>query len=233
MPEVDCANCGTTLERPPHKIENNERHFCDQDCYHEFGRADLRGENHHFHKGGKVELTCAECGDSFKVYPHREDTARYCSRECSDASLEGETGEGTPAWEGAKVQFTCKECSETFKDLPQREREYCSEECYREAAQELFAGEDNPVWRGGWEHYYGPNWDEQRQKAIERDDHRCQDCGKHADEMNRSPDVHHKTRLGWFKEEYDRPEWWEKANELGNLVTLCQSCHKEREWKTP
>jgi len=93
------------------------------------------------------------------------------------------------------------------------------------------AGENNPVWRGGWEWNYGPNWDDQREKAIERDDHECQRCGKHADEMPRSPDVHHQKRLGWFREEYDAPEWWERGNRLENLVTLCAECHLTVEWK--
>jgi 5-methylcytosine-specific restriction endonuclease McrA len=231
MPTVNCWNCGGELERPPHKIESNDRHFCDQECYHEFGRADLRGENSPQYKGGKVSLTCECCGGEFQVYPFREDSARFCSRECKDDHMAGRSGADTPAYKGAKETYTCQNCGDEFEEYPYREfTKYCSRSCYREASKELFAGDANPVWRGGYEPYYGPNWDEQRREAIERDGHECQDCGTHADDMDRSPDVHHKKRLGWYKEEYDRPEWWERGNALDNLVTLCPSCHREREW---
>jgi 5-methylcytosine-specific restriction endonuclease McrA len=131
--------------------------------------------------------------------------------------MAGQSGKGTPAWKGAKNTYTCENCGSEFKEYPYvNDNKYCSESCYREAAEELFVGENNPAWRGGRVDNYGPNWGE--------------DCGKDVHEMDRSPDVHHKKRLGWFKEEYDAPEWYEKGNRLENLVTLCQRCHAKREW---
>lgn len=223
--EVECDNCGDVFDKKPAKVENSDRDFCSRDCYYDFGREDLK------EKDSRVEKTCERCGDTFKVYPYRSDTARFCSTECSAQNISDVEGEEHPRWQGGKEEYTCENCGEAFKRYPRKNQsKYCSKECYREASKELFSGEDNPVWRGGWEKYYGPNWDEQREAAIERDDYRCQDCLKPAYKMDKSPDVHHKKRLGWFREEYDAPEWWERANQLDNLVSLCPSCHKKREW---
>jgi 5-methylcytosine-specific restriction endonuclease McrA len=231
MAEVDCHNCGDTVEKPPGKIERNERHFCSRECYHNSGRPDMQGENNPNPETGKVTVECEHCGDSFEVYPYREDSARFCSRECKDSNMAGETGEQSRRWEGAKETFECVECGSEFKRFDkQNDNKYCSKDCYNTASSRMFSGDGNPAWRGGYDGYYGPNWDGQRRKAIERDQRTCQRCGKHAEDMHRSPDVHHKKRLGWFKEEYDAPEWYEKANRLENLVTLCQRCHAKIEW---
>lgn len=230
VPLVNCDYCGEEFEQPQHKIDRNDNQFCSQDCYHDWRSEDWEPPNWN---GGKVDVECENCGDGFEVYPYRADSARFCSRKCKDGYMAGKTGEDTPAWNGSKETFNCKICGCDFEEYPYRnDREYCSEGCYREASKELFKGDNNPVWRGGWEWYYGANWDEQRKSAIDRDCQTCQDCGKHANEMDRSPDVHHKKRIGWFKEEYDEPEWWKKANRLDNLVTLCPSCHKKREWSS-
>jgi len=183
----------------------------------------MRGTN-------KAEVVCEQCGDAFEVWPYRADDARFCSSECDGNFKEGKTGEFNGRYRNAKEEVTCQQCGSEFEDYPYKGRRYCSKTCYREASKEIFSGDGNPAWRGGYEGYYGPNWSEQRKKAIERDGHACQDCGTHADDMERSPDVHHKKRLGWFKEEYAAPEWYEKGNRLGNLVTLCLSCHMKREW---
>lgn len=223
--ELVCDNCGETFERPKRKVEGNDRVFCGLDCYHDAGPAGKSGDS-------RVTKECDGCGEEFKVYPYREDSARFCSKECAIDNIEPKTGSDHPNWKGDELEYTCQNCGDSFRQhghaFPSK---YCSKDCYREASKELFKGENNPVWRGGWEWYYGANWQEQRKKAIARDDHRCQDCGKPEYKMRRSPDVHHKKRIGWFREEYDNPEWWQKANRLDNLVTLCQPCHKKREWE--
>jgi hypothetical protein len=231
MPDVECDNCGEMHHKKPSKIEDRENVFCSRECYHEFGRPDMRGENNPHHTG-KVTLECEWCGDSFKVYPYRAEDARFCSSECDGKFKEGVTGKDHSKWKGGIPKHNCKNCGDTFWRYKTKGSDcnYCSKECYLQASEEIFAGDGNPAWRGGYYTYYGPNWDEQRQSALERDDYRCQDCGKHADEMDRSPDVHHKKRLGWFKEEYDAPECYERANKIENLVTLCPSCHMSREW---
>jgi hypothetical protein len=74
--------------------------------------------------------------------------------------------------------------------------------------------------------YYGPNWDEKREEAIERDDERCRECGmprdEHRDRFGHDLHVHHLVSL---REVGDYSE----ANELENLKTLCAQCHYRTE----
>lgn len=77
-----------------------------------------------------------------------------------------------------------------------------------------------------FEPYYGENWLVQREKALERDDYECRVCGltneKHQAAHDQSLHVHHIQPLRTFDEA-------EEANNIENLVVLCQSCHKQWE----
>lgn len=55
-----------------------------------------------------------------------------------------------------------------------------------------------------------PKWKGQRQKVLERDKGKCQDCG------DVGTQIHHKTYQRIFREDID------------DLVTLCAKCHRKR-----
>lgn len=86
----------------------------------------------------------------------------------------------------------------------------------------MFTGEEHHLWKGGCHSYYGPTWYEQREKAMERDEYQCRDCGMDAEEhlsvFDEDLHVHHIER-------FDENEPSEPQHRLENLVTLCQSCH--------
>jgi len=67
------------------------------------------------------------------------------------------------------------------------------------------------------------NWGEQRNLAIERNNHLCQACLIEEDK-EREHDVHHVIPFEWFGVEN-----YIKANDLRNLITLCISCHRSIE----
>lgn len=73
---------------------------------------------------------------------------------------------------------------------------------------------------------YGPNWDSQRKKCLERDFYECRVCGKTNSEMSREPAVHHITPRRNFREGD-----WKSMNSISNLITLCHSCHGKLEGK--
>jgi DEAD/DEAH box helicase domain-containing protein len=67
---------------------------------------------------------------------------------------------------------------------------------------------------------YGPSWQKQRDLARARDGFRCQVCG--IPEGAKAHHVHHKIPLRMF-------ETTEQANQLANLITVCNSCHRKIE----
>jgi DEAD/DEAH box helicase domain-containing protein len=72
---------------------------------------------------------------------------------------------------------------------------------------------------------YGPDWPEQRRRARERDRFTCQHCQALESVTGREHDVHHIVpfrRFGYLPGENDAHA---QANDLGNLITLCRSCH--------
>lgn len=72
---------------------------------------------------------------------------------------------------------------------------------------------------------YGPNWQEQRQQALERDGYRCRTCGAEEDPLH----VHHVRPFREYEYVPGRNRNYLQANRLENLVTLCPSCHRRAE----
>lgn len=75
---------------------------------------------------------------------------------------------------------------------------------------------------------YGDNWPEQRRKALERDDHTCQKCGYKGRGTGklRTVFVHHRRKIAWYANSSTRVVDYEAANNLDNLITLCNKCHR-------
>src|SRR5918994_870301 len=111
--------------------------------------------------------------------------------------------------------------SKPFKErfyLVRNKHNFCSLICrfvwQRESG--YMCGKNNPSWQGGLDcRYRGSNWDQQREKALERDYYTCQRCGLLKRLELR---VHHKKPYQLF-------DSYMEANDLSNLVTLCKNCH--------
>ncbi|MBN1659129.1 MAG: DUF1998 domain-containing protein, partial [Anaerolineae bacterium] len=74
----------------------------------------------------------------------------------------------------------------------------------------------------------GPNWEAQRHRARARDGYRCRHCGA-PERPDRAHDVHHVEPFRTFGYVRDQNDRYLEANRLGNLVTLCRSCHRRVE----
>jgi len=225
--EVVCDNCGEVTDKKPCRVERSEHDFCSRECSDEYQKVQFQGEGGPNYRGGG-EYTCIVCGSVESTTPSEAESRKYCSQECMGKDFSDRmSGDSNPMWNGGLDQITCEWCGDTAEFVPAEAevRRFCSDGCYKswlseERKGEAWVGEDNPAWAGGQERhrFYGPNWEEQREKALERDGRRCRIC-KHDEDLN----VHHKVPLRNF--DRDRPRWHERANSLDNLITLCRSCH--------
>jgi len=75
---------------------------------------------------------------------------------------------------------------------------------------------------------YGPNWQDQRQKTLERDGYRCRTCGAAA-RPGTGLHVHHIRPFRDYGYVPGKNDAYKLANQLENLVTLCPSCHRRAE----
>lgn len=156
----------------------------------------------------RITIACEQCGKKFRV-PKSQKHRRFCSEECFQASL--------------RITLICEKCKKPF-DVPKskKKRRFCSRKCFDEYR-------NTPAWKEqvraqityspNAQNYRGANWDEQREKALKRDGNRCMVCGT----KKRVLHVHHIIPFHDFDGD------WIAANQLLNLISLCNSCHRKVE----
>lgn len=201
-----CEVCGKEFKTYP----SQDCRFCSTKCQNKWQSKYHFGENNPQWNGGKIEKVCPNCGDKFKIKraADKKYNNNFCSRSCYHK------------WLDKKVEIECKTCGKLFKVKKGRKdkAKFCSKECEGLAKR----GKNSPFWKehSGGERYYGPNWVEQRKKAMERDNFECQLCGE-VDKLV----VHHKNPV----RDFEPNNVIKKANRLENLITLCRSCHQKIE----
>jgi len=177
---------------------------------------------------GSVEVECAYCGDTKTTNQYTADHRErfFCDYDCRGSFLSTQTGEEARAYNGGKVELVCEVCGEIDMRKPSEvdSSRFCSQDCMLEWRSQELVGENHPRYKEeNVETYYGPNFPEQRLKALERDDHRCQVCGKSNEQNIRETtsglNCHH---IRKFRE----CDGYRKANHLRNLVMLCSECHQ-------
>ncbi len=184
-----------------------------------------KGDDHPTENSVTVE--CEWCGTDLKRQPHRVEQfeRQFCDMRCQGRWFsEHRSGENSHHWIESTV--TCDYCGEEFHrpSSDMYDHNFCDEDCRNKWLSEVRVGENHPLWEGCSEYvYYGPNWHQQRKKALERDDYTCQRCGAEPDEIGRNPDVHHIDRTALVNGDY------ETANRLDNLICLCRTCHNAME----
>lgn len=89
-----------------------------------------------------------------------------------------------------------------------------------------WSGENHPRYIDGESHHYGPQWDQQREVAIQADDEQCRRCGLTRDEHYVLFDcdlaAHH---IRPFRECRKAGLSYAEANAQDNLMALCCECH--------
>lgn len=229
---VECSNCGKMHHKDTHEAKSYDEHYCSDECHKERFSERYSGENNPFWSGGKVTVECAWCGAEVERIPAEVEPGKeyFCDLQNCNAKYQSGiySGEGNPNWKGGEA--SCTWCgSELDRDMNQIERSehfFCGDkDCKAKWQSQHVTGEDHPRWMGGYDGYYGPDWPEARLEALIRDQSRCQVCDKTPCDLSSTLVVHHIQPMRTFKEKYDGREVFERANRLGNLMTLCRRCH--------
>lgn len=203
-----CTVCRKPFDVKPYRINAK---YCSPDCRNT-GAIGRKPSNTGIYTA-RIELICEYCQKPFIRESGRlkHGRGKHCSKECQYAAIKLRPSD-------ANEIKVCIGCGKSFEILKTKllsgrgEGKYCSRSCrnlYRH-------GENHPQYMNGTaQERRGPNWQAQRRKALKRDNHICQDCGLPGN------DVHHIKPFRWFG-----IERYKEANELDNLVTLCDRCHR-------
>lgn len=190
--------------------------------------------------GSRLIKICPICGKSFETIKSINST--YCSRSCAGKSLEKENTCDRCGkillnkWSKycpeclkivrhdnfyKRIHTICAQCGNDLEVIPsvfnKNEHNFCNVECMSKYYSEHYSGKNSPTWKGGKKHYQG-HWLKQRDLARKRDNYTCQLCGVTEDEWHKEMDVHHIKNYRLFENKED-------ANNLENLVCLCNKCH--------
>lgn len=237
-----CNHCGKQVTKhysPSRGVPKNV--YCNAECQ-QAGRA-----------AAVVELTCARCGKQFErlAYLHSKRGKRgpYCSREClnerasrvcevcgvefdaiySDLDVRATRYCSIECMRVGMAQpvIACQQCGAEF-NAPHSTSKFCSHNCYSTWLSQsgVMSGENHLNWRGGlsYERRRGASWRKQRLKALRRDKYKCRRCGATKDD-GAQLHVHHRVPYRLYDGDH------EAANRVGNLLTMCVSCHTTLEWQ--
>lgn len=165
---------------------------------------------------------CRLCDREFEYYPSNK-LGVYCTK-CVNSS-EGLLPEN-PSSKVPRVTVHCKFCKSLLSRRPNQVSKssygsFCDIHCYGRWLSNNIVGPEHHQWDGGPRTYSG-SWWSVREMALKRDDYACRLCGLDVDQLGRNPDVHHLVPVRAFENEQD-------AHVLGNVVSLCRSCHRNVE----
>lgn len=197
--ECVCEICGCKFEALQKRVEKGGAKYCSKKCMGVGARDNYI-------------VSCSNCEKSFKTtkykYVNREKF--FCSRACFRQYA-------------PPIERNCLSCGKSILvqqyKVKRNQGLYCSKACYGLSER----AENNYKWKGGGKVYYGENWVTQRKLTRERDGGICQICHRKPNRGERRFAVHHIKPFRSFNGD------WESANQLSNLIVLCDQCHPKAE----
>lgn len=130
---INCDWCGTTFERRPAVVKENEHNFCGDDCRAKWLSKTTSGEDNH-NWVESVTTTCKNCGNEFEHKPYIDRT--YCNTDCRN-EYKSNHGKECNFWKGGTVTIDCERCGDEFETYPSRlgRKKYCSKECLKNTVE--------------------------------------------------------------------------------------------------
>lgn len=218
----DCDNCGKEIEVNSWlRRKGSDHQFCSKDCsaeYFTISKEQLISD----YKKIYNKIGCHPGIDEISEYGNHGVDTYYKNfdtlNDVADAA-------GIPKKSQTTETVNCENCNSEISKPVSRvtdSRDFCDRECYFEWMRDGNL-RDSSIERPP---NYGPNWLQQRRKAMERDNNTCQSCGMsskaHKDMCGMDLHVHHITPWHEFDD-------YERRNKLSNLITLCAACHHKWE----
>ena len=192
-----CEWCGDSFEID-YRTKNKK--FCSEKCLKKYWESK------------QTKYYCEACGKEISY------TGRHYKRRFCDKCLPKHRSES----QRNRIKTNCGYCNKEIYVIPSKYKAnkycYCDEKCMAKHYAQIYTGENSPTWTGGKHHYTG-NWLSARNKARKRDEYTCQICGIHENEYGQELSVHHIKKYKSFENKFE-------ANELKNLVSLCEPCHR-------
>jgi len=103
--ELECDYCSEPFTRPRSHYNESGNNFCSRVCMNNWKSENLTGENAPGWEGGKIELECEHCGDTFETWPFKSDR-RFCSQSCTrEWQSEEWVGENNPFYKGSHGDY--------------------------------------------------------------------------------------------------------------------------------
>lgn len=182
-----------------------------------------RTSDHRINEKVNTTMTkCDCCGNLFKQAVSqynrnkRDGRKSYCSQKCMGEAYKD------------RVTLRCSECGKEFQRAksgydPNNKHYFCSKDCQAKNIDYILRGKDHHRYIDGKSrNSRGKGWIRTRKELRKRDNYTCKMCGITEGELGKALDVHHIKPYRMFDDS-------EKANEQGNLISLCPSCHHKEE----
>lgn len=216
--EYECKRCGDSFTGQT----KNDPVYCSRSCSGTDTSAGTGSDHHNYSE--RVDVTCAECGNTKSVIPSVYDSRDqfFCDNDCRHDWLTGRTQED----QHERTTVYCVTCGTPKSVYPHeaknQERHFCDKQCYGTYISETRCGKNHPNWRDDTDTERGDEWDKIREIITERDNYECINCGISEKRVTRSHDVHHINPRRNFDDVNN-------SNFSLNLITLCRSCHMKLE----
>jgi len=220
--KVECDYCHKVIIRKPSET-NQEHSFCSRECHALWTSKNKRAANHFAYS--KVEVKCDYCHKPIELIPFRLKTSNlhFCSYNCSAKwRSENISGQNHPLY--TKITVQCAYCGASIErrpsDMKKRKQFFCDLSCRGSWLAQYVNGANHPNWKGGSIQYRGPNWRKQSKATRQRDGYQCMICGSSG-----NLHAHHIVPFRSFGYIVGENDNYKQANELTNLITLCEPCH--------